>query len=174
MKKKLIPLFSIIVVAIFIGILKENKTKQSFSKKLSKKAPINNSKQNNNTIDIKRDIASIPTPLNIKKKQIIGDKDADLSKVTYINHIDPKWEKKLKKDLLRFHKENTTVSIKKEKEIVKVKNGKALLLEQVVVKYNIEGRETSYRALVNPENGDVVQTWDRTIHEDYRKKYSDN
>lgn len=116
--------------------------------------------------------------LNYKLKEnriLIGD-DADkyasnFKKLTMINTENPNWKTLLGNDLLRFQREDTKVIIKEELPIIKVMDGKGQYLEQVIITYLLNnGDRNSFRALVDSENGLVLETWDRTIHEKYKIK----
>lgn len=88
-----------------------------------------------------------------------------------VNRPSQNWKDILGNDLIRFHDEETKVMIKEEFPVIKVQNGKGQYLEQVVVTYLFtNGNYSSYRALVDSETGFVQETWDKTIHENYRSK----
>lgn len=88
-----------------------------------------------------------------------------------VNQINPNWKDILGHELLRFQYEDTKVMIKEEFPIIQVINGQGRYVEQVVVTYlSQDGSVDSYRALINSENGAIIETWDRTIHERYKKE----
>jgi hypothetical protein len=91
-------------------------------------------------------------------------------KLSMINTINPKWKEALGYDLLRFHLNDTKIIIKDEYSLIKIKDGEGQYLEQVLITYIMNnGTQSSFHALVNSETGLVVDTWDRTIHENYKK-----
>ena len=97
------------------------------------------------------------------------DESIDLSMQ---NSVNPNWKELLGKDLLRFQKEDTKIIIKDELSLIKVKDSQGLYLEQVIITYLLkDGTQNSFHALVNSETGFVIDTWDRTIHEQYQKAH---
>ncbi len=64
--------------------------------------------------------------------------------------------------LKRFHNEETRVSVKEERDIFQ---REGMALKQVLVRYQLPHKESSFRALINPNNGVILRTWDRTIYE---------
>ncbi len=80
------------------------------------------------------------------------------------------WKEILGSELLRFQHDDTKVMVKEEFPVIKIIDGKGIYLEQVLITYMFKnGNKNSYRALVNSETGLVIETWDRTVHENYRK-----
>lgn len=90
------------------------------------------------------------------------------------NSINADWKNLLGNDLLRFQEPETKVIIREELPVIKIFDNHALYLEQVVITYILkDGTKNSYRALVDSESGLVLETWDRTIHENLGlKKHS--
>jgi len=88
-----------------------------------------------------------------------------------LNRPDPKWEKKLAHELLRFQPEGVKTIIKHERDIILVYNNQGRYLEQVIVTYlNSNGKSYSFRATVDSASGQVLKTWDRTQYEDWGKR----
>ncbi len=88
-----------------------------------------------------------------------------------INRPNQNWKDILGNDLIRFHDQDTKVMVKEEFPVIKIQNGKGQYLEQVIVTYLFtNGNYSSYRALIDSESGLVLETWDKTIHENYRSK----
>lgn len=101
---------------------------------------------------------------------IIGEfdviKNPKIDNLVMSNSLNENWKDALGLELLRFHPEETKILIKEEDSILKVENGKGRLLEQVVVSYLQDNSMlSSFRALVDSQSGQVLETWDRTIHE---------
>lgn len=104
---------------------------------------------------------------DIQKKNY-SDEDVPLS---MINKINPNWKDVLGHELIRFQHNDTKVMIKEEFSIIQIQNEKGRYAEQVVVTYVLKnGATNSFRALVDSETGSILETWDKTIHEDYKKE----
>lgn len=95
----------------------------------------------------------------------------DATELEMLNKFNPTWKESLGHDLLRFQNEETKVMIKEEFSIIQIQNGKGKYAEQVIVTYVLKnGSISSYRALIDSETGSIIDTWDKTIHENYRSK----
>ncbi|GAB4013434.1 MAG: hypothetical protein Fur0010_10270 [Bdellovibrio sp.] len=119
-------------------------------------------------------VSRSPSSLNrhpiYQGREIIGD-HPDLHKRLAINSFNEKWKDLLSFELMKFQSPGTKVVIEEEKELVLIKRKETRLVQQVVITYlNEIGRQSSYRAFIDSENGAVIQTWDRIIHEDIRAK----
>jgi hypothetical protein len=114
--------------------------------------------------------------LNLREDRILTGDDIDRFKdenidLPMMNKINPDWKELLGNELLRFQKEDTKIIIKDELKLIKITNGQGQYFEQVVITYFLKnGDQNSFHALVNSENGAVTDTWDRTIHERFRRK----
>ena len=87
------------------------------------------------------------------------------------NKINPNWKDILGHELIRFQTEDTKVMIKEEFPIIQISNEKGRYVNQVIVTYiEKDGMTNSYRALVDSETGSVIETWDKTIHENLKKQ----
>ena len=75
----------------------------------------------------------------------------------------PRWAVILTDKFKRFHNEETKISVTEEREVFHGRYGK--VLKQVLVHYERPQRENSFRALIDPKSGFILQTWDRTIYE---------
>ncbi len=96
------------------------------------------------------------------------DEDTEL---IMLNKINPSWKEILGQELLRFQKDDTKVMIKEEFSIIQIQNGKGRYAEQVIVTYVLkDGTINSYRALIDSENASSIDTWDKTIHENYKNQ----
>ena len=93
---------------------------------------------------------------------------ASLSQFDIANEYDGEWKDKLAERSIRFHDPETRVFIKHERELFHAVSKKsAIYAEQVVVTTLFaNGRQESYRALVNSQNGVILSTWDRPYDDD--------
>ncbi|MFA6238725.1 MAG: hypothetical protein WC635_15425 [Bacteriovorax sp.] len=86
-----------------------------------------------------------------------------------INRPSSNWKDLLGNDLIRFQYEDTKVMIKEEYSVIKIQSGRGLYAEQVLVTFfSKNGNTSSYRALVDAESGQIIETWDKTIHDNVR------
>ena len=91
--------------------------------------------------------------------------------LSFKNLINPKWKDTLGHNLTRFQPEGTEVLIKKERGLIFVKENIGHYREQVLISYKlVDGRKSSYRAMIDSSNGKIIYTYDRTINEDFRRK----
>lgn len=87
------------------------------------------------------------------------------------NAINPDWKETMGNELMRFQPADTKLMVKEEVPVIKIVNGIGRYLEQVTITYlQKDGNRNSFKALIDSENGAVVETWDRTVHEHIRKK----
>ncbi len=87
------------------------------------------------------------------------------------NEFNPLWKDKLGKNLLRFLRPKTKTIVKRESSAIIKHKGKNLLVEHVMVKLKSpEGRHYGYNAYVDSASGQVLHTWNRTIHEQLGRK----
>ena len=120
-------------------------------------------------MESKRDPASV-TPAATVERELSGSEAALFEKESdrfrYINNINEDWQQQMAERLMRFQDERTKMYLKHEKGILQVQNGTAQYLEQVLVTFAMDdGTHYSYRALVESEEGRILETWDRTKHE---------
>lgn len=133
----------------------------------------------------------IPTPLKVERKVasvnpyqgfmvrnnriIMGDLNKkyedESNELQMINSVNPEWKDIMGNDLMRFQPADTKLMVKEEVPVIQITNGTGRFLEQVTVTYlQNNGNRSSFKALIDSETGSVVETWDRTIHEQIRKK----
>ncbi len=105
-------------------------------------------------------VDSIKTPYktDLKKKAIHEPK-------AFVNVPSKNWEQKLKQSLrAQAGDSQLSIEIKKEKSIIWTKDENPLKVESVVVKLtNRQNVQSSFRALVDPQTGKVLESWDQTI-----------
>jgi hypothetical protein len=88
-----------------------------------------------------------------------------------INKINPNWTELLKTDLLRFQGANTEVLIHSEEPYILISEGKGRFVEKVSITYKFKnGDKNSFRAYVDSEYGLILETWDRTLHERFKRR----
>ena len=105
---------------------------------------------------------------------LMGDVDQKYEdeniKLRMVNEINPDWKDIMGQDLMRFQPEDTKLMVKEEVPVIKIKDGQGRFLEQVTITYlQKNGSRSSFKALVDSGTGSVVETWDRTIHEEIRR-----
>ena len=73
----------------------------------------------------------------------------------------PPWVEKLSAQLKRFQDDDAEIQIKREGTVV----GREAIYRKVVISYKKGQQKSSFRALIDPKDGRIVRTWDRTISE---------
>ena len=130
-----------------------------------------------------------PKKTNKKKISLEKEKNKKLSKNKNILFLNPKdekivkneykfsnkknddWETELRNRLLDSLDNKPELTIKKEKSLIEVLKDKARYIEQAQIIIDHEdGRQDSFRALIDSESGKILRSWDRTIHENFLKK----
>ena len=97
--------------------------------------------------------------------------EEDMDKFDFINEENPDWKEELSRKLLDTLDDNPNLKVIKEKSLIKVLGKKAQYLEQAIVIIEYEnGKENSFRALIDSETGKIIRSWDRTIHENFGKR----
>jgi hypothetical protein len=126
---------------------------------------------------IERNIASQNQPTFLKRgnRKIIGDKNIQYTDldydIEYINDPVSNWKELLGHELTKFQKDGTIVLVKEDEPTIQIENGKGRFLEEVTITYIlIDGKKNSFKAYVDSETGTLIETWDRTINEQYRPK----
>lgn len=137
--------------------------------------------------------AKIPTPSSVKTQRTIanvnpyqgflvrknrimmGELDKnyedDNTELQMANSINPDWKEIMGNELMRFQPADTKLMVKEEVPVIKIVNGIGRYLEQVTITYlNKDGNRSSFKALVDSETGAVIETWDRTINEQIKRK----
>jgi hypothetical protein len=120
----------------------------------------------------KNDVLALPENYPQRNNRILI---GDINKKNYqdietelemINSINPNWKDVLGSDLLRLQDSDTQVSITEEYPVIKIVDDKGKYYQQVHISYVFKnGNESSFRALVNSETGQVEDSWDRVIRE---------
>ncbi len=87
------------------------------------------------------------------------------------NELNLEWKENMGQELMRFQPKGTKLMVKEEVPVIKIVNGIGRYLEQVTVTYLLKnGSRNSFKALVDSDTGQIVETWDKTIHETIRPK----
>ncbi|MEC7181305.1 MAG: hypothetical protein VXW15_01225, partial [Bdellovibrionota bacterium] len=108
-----------------------------------------------------------------KEKNIFNqsDKAFDKNKYQFSNKKNEEWELELRNRLLDSLDNKPKLTIKREKSLIKILKDKARYIEQAQIIIDHEdGRQDSFRALIDSESGRIIRSWDRTIHENFLKK----
>jgi hypothetical protein len=94
------------------------------------------------------------------------DKEWNENNLDFANEFNPDWEELLTDRLMIGMDPHMKLKIQKQKSFIKIISGRAFYVEQVAVKFTqSNGRVNSFTALINSENGKVISSWDKTIHE---------
>lgn len=107
-------------------------------------------------------------------RQIMGengleyDENAENPKpLVFINHFNPEWKDMLGEYLLKFQEVDTKVFIQRQRGLIKLEESGARLVEEVLVNYlRPQGGQSSFKALIDSQSGEIIQTWNKTVHED--------
>ena len=155
MKIKIISIFiSSFIILMFI--YKYNRNNVSFTKKSSQWKYSLNKKKN----------ITIPTLKNIIHPQ----KEKNSFKKNNIEQINIHWEKALSEKLLRHKAYGSKVYIKPLYSETPIKNKKDHILKKIIViNEDKNGIKSFYNAIVNTSTGDILETYNKTIHESYRR-----
>jgi hypothetical protein len=121
---------------------------------------------------VERKIASLPAnsdeKIKTQPRQIIGNKM--MPKKIHPTEQASVWKKRVGDSLLRIHPKGTEVVLQHELELIEVRENEGHPVEQIVVTYLQKDKpQSSFRAHVDPKTGEILRTWDRTIHENIRK-----
>ena len=82
----------------------------------------------------------------------------------------PEWVEKLASRLGRFQEPSTGIDIVREGRARLYPSSRSPQLQRILVRYSSPHKERSFRALVDPSNGRIVRTWDKTIDERYSRR----
>jgi hypothetical protein len=94
--------------------------------------------------------------------------DEDMENLEFINEINPDWKETFTQKMLDSLEENPSLTVKKERSFIKIMGKKAQYVEQVRVIIQYEnGKENSFRSIIDSENGNIIRSWDKTIHENF-------
>ena len=112
----------------------------------------------------------LPVKKVIDKQRKLSTKDSSFkeqSSPTESPHTEsPYWQEKLEESLSRFQNANTEVFIETEnKSLASFQNNKPFIKQVLITYRHHDGRENSFRALVDTRNRQILQTWDRSIVE---------
>ena len=122
-------------------------------------------------IILKKNKKTIPKVNKEKKIFNQSDKAFDKNKYQFSNKKNEEWELELRNILLDSLDNKPKLTIKREKSLIKILKDKARYIEQAQIIIDHEdGRQDSFRALIDSESGRIIRSWDRTIHENFLKK----
>ncbi|MBT7610499.1 MAG: hypothetical protein HN576_12140 [Bacteriovoracaceae bacterium] len=118
----------------------------------------------------KRSLSSVQMkPKNYKTYQgrrIIGHIKKDMNDINFINKVEKTWKDKLSEKLLQHRDRQAKLFIKSENSVIKIQNGSARYLEQVNITFLFKGDDSnSFKAFVDSETGEILNTWNRSIHD---------
>lgn len=86
--------------------------------------------------------------------------------LSFRNKRSKDWKKKLGNSVMRFLKNDTKLFLKEMDSLSILERDKARFVEKVSIRIQSpQGRLNSYNALVDSETGEIVKTWNQTIHE---------
>lgn len=123
--------------------------------------------------EVKSLIKRIPSSVEVtvKRKIMSNSNNIEIDQLEMINKVNPEWKEQLGNNLIKFQNKNTKVLIKTEGEYIKATSNTGQFLEQVLITYLFEnGKSQSFRALVDSESSDILETWDRTQSENEYSK----
>lgn len=120
----------------------------------------------------KRSLSSLQIrPKNYKTfkgRRILGNlkNNYNLNEMNFINSTADDWKSKLSKKLLKHRERKAKLFIKSEKSVIKIQNGSARYLELVAITFLFKGDDSnSFKAFVDSETGEILQTWSQSIHD---------
>jgi hypothetical protein len=125
-----------------------------------------------NEDSVERAPASVPSVIpRWKERAVMGGKLTEKQPVRLLNEYNPDWEANLAEDLMRFQASASTMLIKHEEQVALVSPHGVTLAEQVIVStLRSNGEVLSFKALVDSETGELMQTWNRTISHNFRSR----
>ena len=193
MKKKFLFILSILVAIGITGYIKDQRAKNIVHVKTKWKTFVKTSKSivdSHGTTPEEFEAAKISKPKKNRSiasvnpyqgfmvrnnrivmgelNEVYEDEDNELQ---MSNEINPEWKDSMGQELMRFQPKDTKLMVKEEVPVIKIVNGIGRYLEQVTVTYLLKnGNRNSFKALVDSDTGQVVETWDKTIHEHIRPK----
>lgn len=92
----------------------------------------------------------------------------ELNELNFVNSYNPEWKELLAKELMMFQPKSIEVYFKPQKSVVKIlENNQAIFLEEVAVTFKTNMGPRSFKALINSENGKIVETWGRTHYDNF-------
>ncbi len=117
-----------------------------------------------------------PQTLTINGKKVLGlppgNEKTQIQQLKIANKISPEWEPNLEKSLRAQGGDSVKeIAIKKVDSFVWNHDGVALFVESVVVTVkNHKNEETSFKALVDAQNGKILKNWDQPIFDPLHPK----
>jgi hypothetical protein len=117
-----------------------------------------------------------PQKLTIDGKKVLGlppgNEKSQIQQLKIANKISPDWQPNLEKSLRAQGGDNVKeIVIKKVDSFVWNQDGIALFVESVIVTVkNQKNEETSFKALVDAQNGKILKNWDQPIFDPLHPK----
>lgn len=117
-----------------------------------------------------------PQTLTIDGKKVIGlppgNPSNQIQKLKIANRISPDWEPNLEKSLRAQGGDSVKdITIKKVDSFVWNQDGIALFVESVIVTVkNQKNEQTSFKALVDAQNGKILKNWDQPVFDPLHPK----
>lgn len=117
-----------------------------------------------------------PQTLTINGKKVLGlppgNEKTQIQQLKIANKISPEWEPNLEKSLRAQGGDSVKdIAIKKVDSFVWNQDGVALFVESVIVTVkNQKNEETSFKALVDAQNGKILKNWDQPIFDPLHPK----
>ncbi len=117
--------------------------------------------------------ASIPTKSpeeTFEKRKIVGTLNRQSLDLRPLNEPSADWEQSLAEEMMKFQSPETKLFIKHDEQIVLASEKLYRYVEEVTLTYQKEdGEITSFKAWIDSENGQLLNTWSRTIVHNFRK-----
>lgn len=119
------------------------------------------------------DLAALKTELPQRKpaslkKVVISGEGRDGEEIQLSNQINPAWTSLAVNNLLKYQPPGTRLTLLPQEEIILIKNRQAYHAQQVQITYTQPNNTTtSFNASINIQNGQVIETWNRTHQENF-------
>lgn len=124
---------------------------------------------------------SLPPVINQKDAVIDGEKvgtdtpievSSQTERMKVVNNVTRDWMPNLKKSILAQGGNSIkSLNVKKVDSFVWNQDGLALLVESVIITIkNHKNEETSFKALVDAQNGKILKNWDQPIFDSVHPK----
>lgn len=158
-KRNLLLLFSAVIIIGVVLFFARKKTAALNTQDTSTQSPVIDSQTL--TIDGKKVLGLPP-----------GNPENQLQKLKIANRISREWEPNLEKSLRAQGGDRVKdIKIKKVDSFVWNQDGVALFVESVIVTVkNQKNEETSFKALVDAQNGKILKNWDQPIFDPLHPK----
>lgn len=109
------------------------------------------------------------TPL-FENRRIVGNLNQKSLDLRPLNEPSIDWEQSLAEEMMRFQNLETKLFIKHDEQVILASEKLYRYVEEVTVTYQKEdGELTSFKAWIDSENGQLLNTWSRTIVHNFRK-----